>query len=315
MKKGVKSFIVITICAMLLTMTRVVFAAQFVRIGSGTVGGGFYTAGTAIVSVINSLQKEVNYSAVTGGSIKNLIDLGKKDIEFGMSLTSTLDEAWNGVTNFPEKLQTLRYVATIYPQVSHIIVGKGINSVADLRGKRVDFGPIGGGIDTNNRLTLEAYGIPESEVRIQRNARTETAEGFEAGTTDAQILLTAYPSSQVNDMIARGARLISVEPEMRDKICKDYPFYVPWDIPGGTYDGYPDDLIGFSAFCAMLTYDDMDDETVYNFVKTLFEGTEGLKQRSAGVFGYFALEHALEGCNIPIHPGAERYYKEVGLLK
>ena len=291
-------------------------AATFVRIGTGTVGGGFYNAGSTLVSVVNLAQKDINYTAVTGGSIKNLISVNKKDVEFGLSLTSTLDEAWKGVQNFPQPLTNLRYVCAVYPQVAHIIVGPKINSIGDLRGKRVDFGPIGGGIDTNNRLALEAYGISESEVKIQRNSRSETAEAFATGATDAQILLTSYPGSAVNDMLQNGAKLIAVEKEKRDEIVKKYPFYVPWDIPKGTYDGYDkEDLTGYSAFCVMLAHKDMDPEIVYKTVKLLFENEKMLKERSPAQFDFFGLKNAMAGRAIPMHPGAERYFKEVGLLK
>ena len=290
-------------------------AATFVRIATGTVGGGFYNAGTTLVSVANATQKDINYTSVTGGSIKNLIAVNKKDVEFGLSLTSTLFEGWNGVQNFPKPLENLRYVCAVYPQVAHIIVGPGINSIGDLRGKRVDFGPIGGGIDTNNRLALGVYGIPETEVKIQRNSRAETAEAFHTGATDAQILLTSYPSAAVNDMLQNGARLIPVEKEKRDEIVTKYPFYVPWDIPGGTYDGYKDTLTGYSAFCVMLAHKDMDEEIVYKTVKTFFENEKMIKERSPAQFDFFSLKNGMAGCAIPLHPGAERYFKEAGMIK
>lgn len=289
-------------------------AAEFARIATGTVGGGFYTAGTGVASVLNAAKNGINYTSVTGGSIKNLMALQKQDVEFGFSLTSTLDEAWNANGPFKAPLRKLRYCVAIYPQVAHIIVAKNINSIADLRGKRVDFGPIGGGIDTNNRLTLAAYGISESEIKVQRNSRTETAEGFETGATDAQVLCTAYPAAAVNDMLTRGAKLIPVEKEYLDKIVKDYPFYVPWVIPAGIYDGYDKPFDTFSAFCVMYTYEDMNEETVYKTVKTLVENTKALKERGS-IFNFFGPDTAMNGCSIPMHPGAERYYKEAGLLK
>jgi len=303
----------VAVCMLMLSGTA--HAEKFVRIASGTVGGGFYNAGTALVSVLNAVQKDINYSAVTGGSIKNLISTNKRDVEFGMSLTSTLYEGWNGVQNFPQPLKDLRFVAAIYPQVAHILVGPGINSIGELRGKRVDFGPIGGGIDTNNRLALEAYGIPESEVKIQRNSRTETAEAFQTGGTDAQILLTSYPSAQVNDMLQHGARLIPVEKEKRDELVKKYPFYINWDIPKGTYDGYNEDLTGYSAFCVLLAHKDMDAEIVYKTVKLFFENEKLIKERRPAQFDFFSLKNAMAGCDIPLHAGAERYYKEMGLIK
>ena len=203
----------------------------------------------------------------------------------------------------------------IYPQGAHIIVAKDINSIDDLRGRRVDFGPIGGGIDTNARFALTAYGLdPDKDVKILRNSRAETAEGFETGTTDAHILLTAYPGAAVYDMLKKGAKLISIDNEHLQKILHDYPCYVPMTIPGGTYDGYPDDLNVYSAFCVMYANENLSEELVYKTVKTLVENTPELKKRGA-IFNFFGPENAMAGLSIPLHPGAERYYREAGLLK
>lgn len=299
----------------LVSTTQYAHAADFARIATGTVGGGFYTSGTGVVSVLNSVKNGVNYSSITGGSIKNLIQLEAGKVEFGFSLTSTLFEAWNGTGPFKQPLKKLRYCIAIYPQVAHIIVAKNINSISDLRGKRVDFGPIGGGIDTNARFALTAYGIdPEKEINIQRNSRAETAEGFETGTTDAQILLTAYPGAAVFDMLQKGAKLIGVDKEHLDKILHEYPCYVPWTIPADTYEGYSESIPTYSAFCVMYASEDLSEELVYKTVKALVEGTKDLKERGA-IFDFFGPENAMAGCSIPLHPGAERYYKEAGLLK
>ena len=312
MKKNVSRF---TVAVLALGVMASAAWADFARIATGTVGGGYYTSGTGIVSVLNSVNNGTNYSSITGGSIKNLIQLEQGKVEFGFSLTSTLFEAWNGTGPFKKPLKKLRYCLAIYPQVAHIIVAKDINSIDDLRGKRVDFGPIGGGIDTNARFALSAYGInPEKEVKIQRNSRAETAEGFETGATDAHILLTAYPGAAVFDMLQKGAKLIGVDDEHLKKILADYPCYVPMTIPGGTYEGYPNDIPTYSAFCVMYANENLSEELVYKTVKALVENTPELKKRGA-IFDFFGPQNAMAGCSIPLHPGAERYYREAGLLK
>ncbi|ADE56584.1 MULTISPECIES: TAXI family TRAP transporter solute-binding subunit [Aminobacterium] len=292
-------------------------AAEFARIGTSSVGGGFYLIGNTIAQLGNQEKNGINYTAVTGGSAKNLMALAKKDMEFGLAQSATVDEAWNGTGGFEGRaLKQLRFVTAIYPMPAHILIsGDGIESIADLKGKKIDYGPIGNGIDTNCRIVLGAYGIKDEDITIDRYGRSEVVEALQTGTVNGHIWLTTYPNAQITEMISKNVRLLSIDEEQRQTILKQCPFFASAVIPAGTYKGFDKDLPTIAAVGALITYADMSDEVIYKTVKMMYENSQFLKDRLPNYFANFSLENALNGCSMEVHPGALKYYKEAGLVK
>ncbi len=291
-------------------------AAEFARIATSSVGGGFYLIGNTIAQLCNSMKNGINYTAVTGGSTKNLISLDKGDVEFGLCQSATIDEAIKGKGAFQSPITGLRWVSAIYPMPCHILVhGNDIKSIADFRGKRIDYGAIGAGIETYCRIILNAYGITDNDVKIDRYGKSESADAIKVGDVDANFWTTTVPNAQVTDMISDKVRLLSMEPEKQAQILKDHPYFSAAVIPGGTYEGYDEDLLTIASIGALVTTDKMSEEMVYQTVKAMYENVDFLKGRLPAYFANFELERALDGCSLEIHPGALRYYKEVGLIE
>lgn len=294
-------------------------AAQFVRIGTSTVGGGFYLIGNTLAQLGQSKMQDVNYTAVTGGSIKNMMNLEKGEIEFGLTQSSTLAMGIAGTGTFKKSLKKLRYVTAIYPMPAHILVGtnSGIKSVADFKGKRIDFGSVGQGIEVNVRELMSVYGLVDKDVRIERFGRSEFEEAFKTGRSQGTLWTTTTPNAQISDLIRTGAcTLISMEADKLDELMQRYPHYVRTTIPKGTYEGIDTDVMGFGAVGSLLTHEGVSEELVYNFTKMLYENTEFLKERLGTYFASFGPELALWGIGATqLHPGAAKYYKEVGILK
>ncbi|HPK07159.1 MAG TPA: TAXI family TRAP transporter solute-binding subunit, partial [Aminivibrio sp.] len=155
----------------------------FVRIGTSSVGGGFYLIGNTIAQLGTEVEKSINFTAVTGGSIKNCINLGNKEVELGMVQSSTVNDAWNGTGSFKEPIKSLRYVTAIYPMPAHILVNLDaeIKSIGDFKGKRVDYGSVGQGIEVNVREMMSVFGLKDEDVRIERYGRSEVAEAPKVG--------------------------------------------------------------------------------------------------------------------------------------
>ncbi len=294
------------------------FAADvFVRIGTSSVGGGFYLIGNTIAQLGTEKMKEINFTAVTGGSIKNCMNLGTKDVELGMVQSSTVNDAWNGTGSFKEPIKTLRYVTAIYPMPAHILVNldAGIKTIGDFKGKKVDFGSVGQGIEVNTRELMSVYGLKDEDVTIERFGRSEVAEALKVGDTQAHIWTTNAPNAQVTDMVRSGkVGLIGISPENIQEITKKFPHYAAAVIPAGTYEGYDKDIPVVAAVGSLLTYEDMPDEVIYKITKMLYENKEFLRER-LNYFNDFKLENALAGMAVPLHPGARKYYVEAGLLK
>jgi TRAP transporter TAXI family solute receptor len=301
----------------------VVFAAVpafaddvFVRIGTSSVGGGFYLIGNTIAQLGTEKMKDINFTAVTGGSIKNCINLGTKDMELGMVQSSTVNDAWNGTGSFKEPIKTLRYVTAIYPMPAHILVNLNadIKTIADFKGKKVDFGAVGQGIEVNTRELMSVYGLKDEDVQIQRFGRSEVAESLKVGDSQAHIWTTNAPNAQVTDMVRSGkVGLIGISPENIQEITKKFPHYAASVIPGGTYEGFADDIPVVAAVGSLLTYEDMPDEVIYKITKMLYENKDFLRER-LNYFNDFELKNALAGMAVPLHPGARKYDVEAGIL-
>lgn len=289
----------------------------FVRIGTSTVGGGFYLIGNTIAQLGTQELKEINFTAVTGGSIKNCINLGTKEIELGMAQSSTVNEAWNGLNSFKTPIKTLRYVTAIYFMPAHILVNKdaGVKSVADFKGKRVDFGSVGQGIEINTREIMSVYGLTEADVRVERFGRNEVEEALKVGDTQAHIWTTNAPNAQVAEMIRSGkVELLGLEDDKIKELAEKFPHYTPAVIPGGLYTGYDKDIPVVAAVGSLLTYEDMPEDTIYKITKMLHENNKFLADR-LNYFNGFNLDMALAGMAVPLHPGAKKYYVEKGLIK
>lgn len=292
-------------------------ATDFARIGTSSVGGGFYLIGNTIAQVGNAINNGINYSAITGGSTKNLNDLAKGEIEFGMCQSATIDQAIKGVEPFKAPLKSLRFVAAIYPMPCHVLVSSksGINSVAEFKGKRIDYGPIGAGIETYTRIILNAYDIKDSDVTINRYGKTESTEGLKTGEVDASFWTTTAPNAQVTDMISGGVRLLSIDEDKRQQIIKENPYFALASIPAGTYDNQTADLNTIAPIGVLMSDEKVSEEIVYKTTKALFENSKQLKERLPNYFATFNPERALDGCILDIHSGALKYYKEVGIME
>lgn len=291
-------------------------AEQFARIGTSSVGGGFYLIGNTIAQLGNSLKNGINYTAVTGGSTKNLTSLAKKDIEFGLCQSATIDEAVKGIGAFKAPLKQLRFVTAIYPMPCHVLVhGDTIKNIGEFRGKRIDYGAIGQGIETYCRIILNAYGITDADVKVDRYGKTESTEAIQNGDVDASFWTTTAPNAQVTDMLTKNVFLLPIDDEHRAKILKEHPYFSESVIPGGSYKGYPKDLPTIAAVGVLVTYADMPDDVVYKTVKAMYENIDYLKGRLPSYFASFGPKLALDGCVMEVHPGAMKYFKEAGIVK
>ena len=296
------------------------FAAdKFIRIGTSAVGGGFYLIGNTIAQLGQAKMAGMNFTAVTGGSLKNCMNLEKGEVEFGIVQSSTLALAVAGEAPFKAPLKNLRYVTAIYPMPAHIMVRKdaGINSIGDFKGKKVDYGSVGQGFETNTREMMSVYGLADKDLKIERFGRTEFEEAFKIGRTQAQIWATTVPNAQISELIRTNViTLIGIEPEKAKEILEKFPHYSPAVIPANGYEGLAQDIHTLGAVGSLLTRATMPEDEVYAVTKMMYENIEFLKDRMPSYFANFSLEQALAGMGkTELHPGAAKFYKEKGLLK
>jgi TRAP transporter TAXI family solute receptor len=292
---------------------------RFFRIGTGGTGGTYYPVGGLIANAVST--DKINVSAVaTNGSVANVNGIVGGSMESGFSQADI--NAWaytgTGIYEGKPKIEELRVIANLYPESVHVIVkkGAGIKTIADLKGKRVSLDEPGSGTLVNARALLAAYGVSERDIRPEYLKQVQCAEKLKDGTLDGYFQTTGYPQGTLSELAAtNGFELLPVDGAVRDKIMAQYKFFAKDAIPDGAYK----DVKGVETIAVgaqWTTSSKQPDDLVYEITKALWSD----KTRAALDAGHAkgkAIQKAtaLEGVGIPLHKGAEKYYREAGLLK
>jgi len=301
------------------TPTPTVAEVKEITILTGGSAGTYYPIGGAMAQAITEYAPGIKATAVTSGaSVVNARKVGAGEAEFGLMQNDVAYYAYNGVEMFKDnKIDKLRGVATLYPEIIQIVTLKesGIKTVYDLKGKKVAVGAPGSGTAVDALQILNAAGIDESNTDIRYLDFKEVADALKDRTIDAGFIVAGIPTSAVSDVAAvREVGIVEVPDEIYQKLKEQYPFYTQVTIPAGTYPGVDEDVKTVAVLAMLATNADLPEDLVYEVTKAIFEHRDILEaahKRAADI----TLETALEGMPIPLHPGAEKYYKEKGLLQ
>ena len=288
-------------------------------LATGGTGGTYYPFGGAIANIWNTKIENMNVTAqATGASAENLRLINKGEAEFATVQNDVMDYAFHGTDMFAgEKLENVMTVGTMYPEVIQIAVSEnsGIKSVADFKGKRISVGDAGSGVEFNAKQILEGYGLTFEDIKKSNLSFKESAEGIQNGTLDGCFITAGVPNSALQELaFTAGLILIPVSGPEADAICSKYSFYAQTTIPGNTYKGTNTDTPALAIKATLAVSAKLDEDTVYQMTKTLFENLDELGQAHAKGKEVSA-QAAVTGVSVPFHPGAEKYFKELGLLK
>jgi len=309
-----------TAFGVLTPLSRPALAQQkFFRIGTGGTGGTYYPIGGLIGNAIST--DKVNVSAVaTNGSVANVNGIVGGSMESGFSQADVNFWAFTGTGIYEgkPKVEELRAIANLYPESIHIVVKKGLGAktVADLKGKRVSLDEPGSGTLVNAKAILAGYGLSEKDIKPEYLKQQQCAEKLKDGSLDAYFQTTGYPQGTLSELAAtNGFELLPIEGAVRDKIMAQFKFFAKDTIPDGTYK----DVKGVETVAVgaqWTTSSKQPDDLIYEITKALWSD----KTRAAMDVGHAkgkAIQKAtaLLGVGIPLHAGAEKYYKEAGLLK
>ncbi|WLD93703.1 TAXI family TRAP transporter solute-binding subunit [Alkalihalobacillus sp. AL-G] len=289
---------------------------EFLRVGTASMGGNFFPLGAAIAQMVNDEMDGYNASAqATGGSSENANFLGSGDLEFALIQSSPLKNAYQGKEKFDGRaVESLRGVTAIYFNSFHILVRKdaGVETIEDLKGKKIAVGPVGGGIQVNTNKLLGVYGISPEDYEAVHGTRQDATEGLKTGRVDAHIYATGIGSSQVTDLINTGeVKLISMDQATIEKMVEENPDFGEGTIPAGTYEGQDEPVETIRGSSLLVTTEDMSEDLVYELTKKIFENIETL-QGHHKYFKQTKVEDATKGMSVPLHPGAKKYFEEVG---
>ncbi|WP_396437023.1 TAXI family TRAP transporter solute-binding subunit [Limnohabitans sp.] len=296
-------------------------AQQFFRIGTGGTAGTYYPVGGMIANAVSQPGKIVATAQATNGSVANVNGVAGGALESGFSQSDVATWAYTGtgVYEGKPKVTDLRMIANLYPESIHLVVkkGSGIKSVSDLKGKRVALDEPGSGTLVNARIVLAAYGVKESDIKPEYIKPNQAGDKLKDGALDAFFFVGGAPAGAIAELASSGTgiELVPLAGPQADALRKTNPYLAVDTIAAGTYKDVP--AVQTMAMGAQwVTSAKADTETVYQITKALF-GKAAQDTLAAGhAKGKFITkENAVKGVGIPFHPGAERFYKEAGLLK
>jgi len=316
-----KNFAIVLALMLMLTVvfTACAPAKTNMILATGGTSGTYYPYGGAMAQIFNSKIPNMNVTAqATGASVENLKLLGQNEAELAIVQNDMLDYAYNGIEAFEGgKIESLRGIATLYPEIVQIVAspGSGITSVKDMKGKKVSVGAPGSGVEANARQIFDATGLTYNDMNVSYLSFSESADAFKDKHIEAFFVTSGIPNAAIQDITAQNdIVMVSLPDDVIAALTQKYPFFVEYTIPAGTYKGQTSDVKTVAVMATLATNSKASEDVIYNITKTLFENQPELAQAHAKG-AELVLEKAVQGISIPFHPGAEKYFKEKGLLK
>ena len=299
---------------------------RFVTIGTGGVTGVYYPTGGAIAKIVNKKRKLYHIRVTvesTGGSVFNVNAIMAGDLDFGIVQSDRQYQAWYGLAEWKNKgpQKKLRSVFSIHPETFFLVaaVDSGIKRYPDLKGKAVAVGNPGSGQRQNFIDILKEYGMSYKDFsRAEPLKAAESPKMLQDGRIDAFIYTVGNPAGMIKEATAgrRKVRFIPVDEPQLNSLLKKYPYYVRAFIPIKFYPLAENkkDVLTFAVKATFVTSIDVPEDIVYAITKEVFENFDEFKKLHKA-FSTLTKEKMLEGLTAPLHPGAVKYYKEVGLYK
>ncbi len=315
MTKTARFFIVM---AMVLVFAGAASAATFINIGTGSTGGTYYPVGAGMAKVWNSAIPGMKANAQsTGGTAQNLALLGKGEAEV-IFADGLYFFAYEGKGAFEGKaMKELRGLVPLYAEPIHFLVAKGSNikTIQDLKGKRVSVGAVGSGTEVTVRTLLKVAGLdPDKDIKPENLGLSDTAGAFADKNIDAALTVGALGIAGVVEITTLGtAEFRDIPADVVAKLGKELPYYLPFDIPANTYKGQTKPVKAMASWNVLITTDKLGDEDAYKMTKALYEHKQDILNISTRLASMSP--ENLKYIQVPLHKGAEKYYKEIGAVK
>ena len=310
----------------LLTSATVLFAGcakneDKIVLATGGNTGTYYAYGMAMGPI---LQDKTGYKfdvQSTGASKANIQLIQAGEANMAVVQNDVMYYAYTGTDLFEgEKITDFAAVATLYPEICQIIASKnsGIESVADLKGKRVSVGDGGSGVEFNAKQILAAYGINmESDIDKQNLGFGPSADALKDEKIDAFFCVAGIPTTAITDLaMSMDITVVPVDDEEFEALSSEYAFYTRQAIPAGTYNGVDEDVNTVAVMATYIVSDKLSEDVVYNITKAIFENKEAIAAANAKGNELDSAK-AVVGIpsQVPFHAGAEKYFKEIGVLQ
>jgi TRAP transporter TAXI family solute receptor len=296
---------------------------QFISIGTGGVTGVYYPTGGAICRLVNRERKEHGIRCAvesTGGSVYNINTIKAGELEFGVAQSDWQYHAFNGTSRFADNpFPEVRAMFSVHPEPFTLIVraDSGIDSFEALKGKRVNVGNPGSGQRATMEVVMEAFGMGMDDFALATEFKgSEMAKQICDDNIDAMIYTIGHPAAAIKEASTTcDVQLVSVTGAPIDKLVEENPFYRVATIPAGMYAGTDTDTTTFGVGATFVTSTAVPEETAYIVAKAVMENLDDFRGLHPAFANLDAKQMIFDGNSAPLHPGAERAFKELGLME
>ncbi|WP_051617173.1 TAXI family TRAP transporter solute-binding subunit [Desulfonatronovibrio hydrogenovorans] len=317
---GKKIFITLAVIMGLALSAPQAKAKQDILFGGASITGVYYQVALQISNIMNKYQGD-KYNFIgrpTGGSVFNINALERGAFDFGVAQSDRNWQAFNGSADWDGRpITSLRSLFSMHPETVMLVTRKdtGIEKVEDIRGKRVNIGNPGSGQRGNAMDVLRIYGLDHTkDFRAEGLQQHEASRALVDRNIDAFFYTVGNPSAAIEEPATSvDIRMIPINAPGIKKMVEERPYYIMTSIPAGTYRGVDQDIETYAVTATVVSSESVSDEVVYDMVKTVFENLDELKASHAA-FRNLVVEEMLQGLSAPLHPGAEKYFKEQGWM-
>jgi TRAP transporter TAXI family solute receptor len=308
MYKVVKQALIVLSLGLTLPVTAM---AENYTIGTGSQSGTYYPFGGTLAKIWNETIPGFTMRAeVTAASVENIIKVSSDKQLVGIAMGNVVQKAHKGEDPFPRKMNT-NVLFALYPNVVQFIVpaNSDVQSVSQLKGKKVSLGAPGSGTRVSAQTILAALGIAEDDIKAQSLNYTATTSAIANGQIDAGVIVGSLGVGAITELaLTRDIRILSFSDEEMAKITAQTPAYQKLDAPAESYKNVP----AFSApavWNVLVASENMSDEMAYNLTKVAFENIDKVRQ-AVGVARFTTIENMNKLSGVPLHPGAQKYFDE-----
>lgn len=291
-------------------------AQDQLSIATGGTGGTYFPVGGGLAEIVNNHVEGYSATAeVTGASVENMGLIATGDADLAIALADTVAQAYNGTGRFEgQQLPMVRALASLYANMVHIVAleSSGITSLEGLRGMRVSVGAPGSGTEVNAAAILEANGITYDDIEEQRLNFNETADALANGDIDAGFWSVGAPTSSIlNLATTQDIVIIAMTEAELEAAMGAHATFATTTLPGGSYNGVDDDTPVLGIPNVLTVSSEMSDDLAYALTQAMFENIAEL-QAVHPAANETTIPFTMGATPIPLHPGALRYYDEVG---
>jgi TRAP transporter TAXI family solute receptor len=296
---------------------------QFISIGTGGVTGVYYPTGGAICRLVNRDRKEHGIRCAvesTGGSVYNINTIKAKELEFGVAQSDWQHHAFHGTSKFADNpFPEVRAMFSVHPEPFTLLVraDSGITSFEGLKGKRVNVGNPGSGQRATMEVVMNAFGMTMGDFALATEYKgSEMAKQICDNNIDAMIYTIGHPAAAIKEATTTcDVNLVSVTGAPIEKLVADNPFYRVATIPGGMYAGNDADTTTFGVGATFVTSADVSDDVAYIVAKSVMSNLDDFRGLHPAFANLDAQQMIHDGLSAPLHPGAVKAYKELGLME